>query len=195
MLEIRQANESDIRDLADLDNECFDTYYYKKTKFSESDFKAYFCCKKSLLLLAVRNSCLVGYIAGTMPTSRFRSIAHLDSIAVSSTERNKGIGSRLLDIFIQEAKQRNCTIVLLEVADANKKDLIFSRDTVFKESTICRNIMEKVSMVYKCNCLSERIDSHFWFLLALTTNNLPSITLASRLQVRPYLRRAGMSYA
>jgi ribosomal-protein-alanine N-acetyltransferase len=125
VLEIRQANESDIRDLADLDNECFDTYYYERTKFSESDFKAYFCCKKSLLLVAVRNICLVGYIAGTMSTSRFRSIAHLDSIAVSSTERNKGIGSRLLDLFIEEAKQRDCTIVLLEVAEANKEGLDF----------------------------------------------------------------------
>jgi ribosomal protein S18 acetylase RimI-like enzyme len=125
VLEIRQANESDIRNLADLDNECFDTYYYEKTKFSESDFKAYFCCKESLLLVAARNLCLVGYIAGTMATSRFRSIAHLDSIAVSSTERNKGIGSRLLDLFIQEAKQRDCTIVLLEVAEANKKGFNF----------------------------------------------------------------------
>ena len=125
MLEIRQANESDIRDLADLDNECFDTYYYEKTKFSELDFQAYLCRKKSLLLVAVRDSRLVGYVAGTMHTSRFRFIAHLDSIAVSSTERNKGIGSRLLDLFIKEARQRACTIVLLEVVEANKEGLDF----------------------------------------------------------------------
>lgn len=41
VLEIRQANESDVQGLVDLDNECFDTYYYKKTKFNESDFQAY----------------------------------------------------------------------------------------------------------------------------------------------------------
>ncbi len=125
MLEIRQANESDICDLADLDNECFDTYYYEKTKFSELDFQAYLCRKKSLLLVAVCDSRLVGYVAGTMHTSRFWSIAHLDSIAVSSTERNKGIGSRLLDLFIKEARQRACTIVLLEVAEVNKEGLDF----------------------------------------------------------------------
>ena len=77
------------------------------------------------MLVAVRDSCLVGYVSGIMHTLQFRSTAHLDSIAVSSTERNKGIGSRLLDLFIQEAKQRACRSVLLEVAKANKKGLDF----------------------------------------------------------------------
>ena len=125
MLQIRQAKESDIRDLVDLDNECFDTYYYKKTKFSKSDFQAYLCCKKSILLVAVRDSRLVAYIAGTVRASRVRSIAHLDSIAVSSTARNEGVGGRLLDLFIQGAKQQACQIVLLEVAEANKDGLDF----------------------------------------------------------------------
>jgi ribosomal protein S18 acetylase RimI-like enzyme len=125
VLEFRQANKSDIRDLADLDNECFDTYYYKNTKFSESDFQTYLCHRKSILLVAVRDSCLVGYVAGILRTLRVRSIAHLDSIAVSSTVRNEGIGNRLLDLFIQGVKGQVCQIVLLEVAEANKKGLDF----------------------------------------------------------------------
>ena len=125
VLEIRQANESDIRDLADLDNECFDTYYYKKTKFSESDFQAYLYNGKSILLVAVRDFCLIGYVAGTLRKSRLRSIAHLDIIAVSSTARNKGVGEHLLDLFIQSAKEQACQIVLLEVAEANKEGFDF----------------------------------------------------------------------
>jgi ribosomal-protein-alanine N-acetyltransferase len=133
VLEIRQADKCDVRDLADLDDECFDTYYYEKTKFTESDFQAYLCRRKSLLLVAVRDSCLVGYVAGTMRTSRCRSVAHLDSIAVSSTERNKGIGSRLLDLFIQGAKQQICQVVLLEVAEANKEGLNFFSKRGFRK--------------------------------------------------------------
>jgi ribosomal protein S18 acetylase RimI-like enzyme len=125
VLEIRQANESDIRDLVDLDEECFDTYYYKKTKFSESDFKAYLRNRKSILYVAVRDSCLVGYVAGTLRTLRLQPIAHLDSIAVSSTARNEGIGDRLLGLFIQDAKEQACQIILLEVAEANKEGLGF----------------------------------------------------------------------
>jgi len=133
LLEIRQANKCDICDLADLDDECFDTYYYEKTKFTESDFQSYLYRRKSFLLVAVRDTYLVGYVAGIMCTSRFRSVAHLDSIAVSSKERNKGIGSRLLDLFIQGAKQRACQIVLLEVAEDNKKGLDFFSQRGFQK--------------------------------------------------------------
>ena len=132
MFEIRQANESDICDLADLDNECFDTYYYKKTKFSESDFQAYLYHRKSIVLVAVRDSCLIGYVAGTLRKLRLPSISHLDSIAVSSAARNEGIGGRLLDLFIQEAKEEACQIVLLEVAEANKEGFDFFSKRGFK---------------------------------------------------------------
>jgi len=125
VLQIRQANKSDIRDLVDLDDECFDTYYYEQTKFSKSDFQAYLCCKKSILLVAVRDSRLVGYVTGTACTLGVRSVCHLDSIAVSSIGRWKGIGSQLLHLFIQEAKRRACMMVLLEVAKANKDGLGF----------------------------------------------------------------------
>lgn len=125
VLEIRQANESDVQGLVDLDNECFDTYYYKKTKFNKSDFQAYLRRRKSILFVAVRDCSLVGYVAGTLRTSRAQSIAHLDSIAVSCTARNEGLGGRLLDLFIQRARQHACHIVLLEVAIANKEGLDF----------------------------------------------------------------------
>ena len=125
MLQIRQANKCDILDLVDLDDECFDTYYYEKTKFSKLDFKNYLCRKKSVLLVAVRDSRLVGYVAGTVHTSRVRSIAQLDSIAVSPIARQKGIGSQLLHLFIQEAGRRACKMIMLEVAVANKEGIRF----------------------------------------------------------------------
>ncbi len=125
MFEIRPADESDIRDLVELDDEGFDAYYYKESKFSEADFQAYLRRRKSILLVAVRDSCLVGYVAGTLRTSRFRSTAHLDSIAVTSTARNEGVGGYLLNLFVQGAKQQACQIVLLEVAAANEEGLDF----------------------------------------------------------------------
>jgi len=135
VLQIRQANKCDILDLVDLDDECFDTYYYEKTKFSKLDFKNYLCRKNSVLLVAVSDSRIVGYVAGTVRTSRVRSIAQLDSIAVLPIARQKGIGSWLLQHFIQEAGQRACPpytlgrrackMIMLEVAMANKEGLRF----------------------------------------------------------------------
>lgn len=78
-------------------------------------------------------SCLVGYVAGTVGSSKGLLLAHLDSIAISLTERNKGIGSHLLDLFIQEAKQRDCEIVLLEVVEANKEGLDFFSRHCFRK--------------------------------------------------------------
>jgi ribosomal protein S18 acetylase RimI-like enzyme len=109
--------------LIGLDDECFDVYYYKKTKFGKSDFESYFQRSKSILLVAISKSRLVGYVAGTVGSSKVLLLAHLNSIAVSLTERNKGIGSHLLDLFIQEAKQRACQIVLLEVAETAVRQL------------------------------------------------------------------------
>lgn len=125
MFEIRQVDKSDIPDLVELDDECFDTYYYKKTKFGKSDFQAYLRCRKPIFFVAVRDSHLVGYVAGTVRASEGLSIAHLDSIAVSSIERRQGLGSDLLQLFIQEAKRLACMIVLLEVAKANEEGLDF----------------------------------------------------------------------
>lgn len=133
MLQIKQANKCDIPDLVDLDDECFGTYYYKRTKFSKLDFQDYLCCKKSILLVAVRDSRLVGYVAGTVRTSRAPSIAHLDSIAVSSIARQKGVGSQLLHLFIEEAKRQACKMVMLEVAVANKEGLRFFSKRGFLE--------------------------------------------------------------
>lgn len=125
MLQIRQAETCDIRDLVDLDDECFDTYYYQKTKFDNAHFQNYLSGKKSILLVAVRDSGVVGYVAGAVRTSRRRSIAHLDSIAVTSTARQKGIGSQLLHLFTQEARRRACNLIMLEVATDNKEGLRF----------------------------------------------------------------------
>jgi len=129
VFEIRQADKSDIPDLVELDDECFDSYYYRKTKFGKSDFHAYLRRKKSILFVAVRNSHLIGYVAGTIRTSQ----AHLDSIAVSSIERRQGIGNDLLQLFIQEAKQQDCKIVILEVAKDNDEGLSFLSKRGFRD--------------------------------------------------------------
>jgi len=133
VFEIRQADKSDIPDLVELDDAYFDTYYYKKTKFSKSDFQAYLRCRKSIFLVAVFGAHIGGYVAGRVRTSQGRLISHLDSIAVSSVERRQGIGGNLLQLFIQEAKRRACIMVLLEVAKANEEGRDFFSKRGFRK--------------------------------------------------------------
>ena len=125
MFEIRQANKSDIPDLVELDDECFDVYYYKNTKFSKSDFEAYYRRRKPILLVAIRKSHLVGYVVGSVRSSKGLVIAHLDSIAVSLKKRRQGLGGDLLLHFVEQANRWGCTSILLEVANANKEGLDF----------------------------------------------------------------------
>jgi ribosomal protein S18 acetylase RimI-like enzyme len=125
VFQIRQADKSDIPHLVELDDKCFDTYYYRNTKFSKSDFQVYFRLKRPILLVAIRDSRLVGYVAGSVRSSEGLSIAHLDSLAVSSVERRQGLGGDLLQLFIEKAKRQACIKVVLEVAKANKEGLDF----------------------------------------------------------------------
>jgi len=134
VLQIRQAKKCEICDLVDLDDVCFDTYYYENTKFGKLEFQDYFHCKKSMLLVAVHGVHISGYVAGRVRTSQGQLIAHLDSIAVSPIVQQKGIGSQLLHQFIQEAKQRTCKMVMLEVAQANNAGLRFFAEHGFQKN-------------------------------------------------------------
>jgi ribosomal protein S18 acetylase RimI-like enzyme len=132
VFEIRQADESDIPDLVELDDRCFDVYYYENTKFSRSDFQSYFRLSKPILLVATRDSRLVGYVAGKVRSSEGLLIAHLDSIAVSFTERRQGFGGDLLQHFIEQANRWGCSTVVLEVAKANEEGLDFLSKREFR---------------------------------------------------------------
>jgi len=125
VLEVRQANKQDIDDLLTVEEECFDVYYYGDYKFDQSDFRHYLRDTRCIFLVAVRESHALGYIAGSIAPSRTQGIAHVDSIGVLPKTQRKGVGSQLLQRFIQEAQHRSCKLVMLEVAAANENGLAF----------------------------------------------------------------------
>jgi len=123
-LRIRVPNERDICELVFLENECFDTYY-RRHRFSKAHFARYLENNQTIFLVAILNLSIIGYVAGSVRVSRFQSLARLDSIAISPPSRKRGIGSQLMKCFIEEAQQRACTTVVLEVAVANKNGVLF----------------------------------------------------------------------
>jgi ribosomal-protein-alanine N-acetyltransferase len=133
VLQIRQAGETDINHLMTLEQECFTAHYYEPHKFGELNFQDYLRDKKSVFFVAVDHSDVAGYVAGSVRSSRLRSVAHLDSIAVRPSVRDKGVGRQLLDHFIQEAKRRACGAVELEVAKANEQGLAFFCERGFSQ--------------------------------------------------------------
>jgi ribosomal protein S18 acetylase RimI-like enzyme len=133
VLRIRPAREHDVHDLVILEEECFDTYYYRRHKFDATKFYGYLQGKRLILLVAVLNSRLIGYVAGSVRTSQAELVAFLDSIAVSPGAREKGIGSRLLRHFLEQAKRQACKKVSLEVALANNNGILFFSRREFRK--------------------------------------------------------------
>ena len=123
-LQIRRAKECDILELVLLENECFDTYY-REHRFNKAAFTDYLHKKGPIFLVAILNSSPIGYVAGSVRTLRSQLSAWLDSIAVSPTSRERGVGDRLMQCFIEEAKRRACKSVMLEVAVANENGVLF----------------------------------------------------------------------
>jgi len=124
-LEIRLAEESDIRHLVMLEKECFDAYYYSDYQFDDLDFRSYLESKGAILLVAIWNSSIIGYAAGSVRGAQSELVAELDSIAVTSTFRGKRVGDRLLRCFIKDAKNRSCKKILLQVATHNEGAMVF----------------------------------------------------------------------
>jgi len=134
-LNIRRAKESDIADLVSLENKCFNTYY-KEHRFEKKQFIGYLQKKHTIFLVAIINSSLVGYVAGTIRTLKNQSSACLDSIAVLHTSRGRGIGGRLMDRFIRKARRRACKKIMLDVASVNKNGIRFFSRLGFRKTRL-----------------------------------------------------------
>jgi len=123
-LQIQWTKGCDILDLVFLERECFDTYY-REHRFNEANFVDYLHNKRAIFLVAILNSSLIGYVAGSVRTSQSQLSSWLDSIAVLRTSREKGVGDQLMQCFIEEVKRRACKRVMLEVAVANENGILF----------------------------------------------------------------------
>lgn len=124
MLEIRRVREQDLDALVALENECFNTYY-REHRFSREDFSDYLSREKTMLLAGISQFSIIGYAAGHVSTARSQTLARLDSLAVLPPERNKGFGHQLMQKFIEEAKERMCTKIMIEVACVNENGISF----------------------------------------------------------------------
>ena len=95
------------------------TDYYAPHRFSENQFRYYLARPTTIAYLVTDQDNIVGYVLGTQGAGRREHIARLLSIAVDATARNLGVGRRLLEMFLDEARRRRCDVVVLEVADPN----------------------------------------------------------------------------
>jgi ribosomal-protein-alanine N-acetyltransferase len=132
MVQIRRGDEADIDDLLVIEDECFSIYYYGQYKFGVDEFLYYLYDPNCTLLVGVLDGRVVGYTAA-VHRPRARAILHVDSIAVLPHYRNQGIGSQLVQALMEEARQRRCKTLVLEVAAPNEAGIAFFKSHGFHE--------------------------------------------------------------
>lgn len=124
-VEIRPAEPGDIDALLIVERQCFHVPHYAFYMFDRRAFQHYLHDPDSLFLVAVLDERLAGYVLGPIETRRVPPAGHIDSIAVLPQAQRRGIGSRLLRSFLEQARQHGCELVTLEVSTANEAGLAF----------------------------------------------------------------------
>jgi len=122
---IRPAEAGDIEALLVVEQQCFNVYYYAFYTFDRKDFEFYLDDPETLFLAATLDGRLVGYVLGPVETWRSPPAAHIDSIAVLPPMQRRGVGSRLIESFLQEVRRIGGEMVTLEVSPANEAGLAF----------------------------------------------------------------------
>jgi ribosomal protein S18 acetylase RimI-like enzyme len=132
MVQIRPGNEADIDDLLVIEDECFSIYYYGQYKFGVEEF-LYYLHGPNCTLLVADDRHVVGYTAAVVRRPRTGALLHIDSIGVRAEHRDQGIGHRLLQAVIEEARRRHCETAVLEVATPNQAGIAFFQSHGFRE--------------------------------------------------------------
>lgn len=106
---VLKANDSHIKAIAELEKECF------CAPWSESTIKEAME-RETVFFVATKGEKTVGY-AGI---SCILDEGYITNIAVTEKERNKGVGTALLNRVLSEAKDRGLSFVSLEVRPSNQ---------------------------------------------------------------------------
>lgn len=108
-MQIVPISESDAKELAELDRQCFSVPWSEKSFADESknNIAVYFVAK------------IDGKIAGYAGFWHVADEGDITNIAVLPEYRRQGIASKLLEQLVLEAKERKLELLTLEVRESN----------------------------------------------------------------------------
>lgn len=106
---ILRATKSDIKDIANLEKQCFSTPWSENAVLEAMEHKTVF-------FKAVSGGEFAGYIGVTAVSGE----GYINNIAVANSHRGKGIGSMLLDRAVTFSREQKLDFLSLEVRDSNK---------------------------------------------------------------------------
>ncbi|MBN2395648.1 MAG: GNAT family N-acetyltransferase [Candidatus Atribacteria bacterium] len=147
---IRKASKKDVGAISLLLNEINEQHIllapsrYKKVTddFNHSYIKKYLSEESNTVIVSEINNRIIGVALLSIknydhngPTKNIKT-AFLDTIAVSSSQRRRGVGQELLTEIEKLAKQLSCSAIKINVAAENNDALKFYEQLDYKESDI-----------------------------------------------------------
>jgi len=134
-IEIRGAKSKDVKEIISLNQKLFNYEYNNFDKTldcswppkNENYFKKSVEDKNSIVLVAVSNRNIIGYLIGSIHKAEdyreIKEVVEVDNTFVVEEHRRKGIGKELFKKFLEWAKKKE-TRRMKVVASAKNKDAI-----------------------------------------------------------------------
>jgi [ribosomal protein S18]-alanine N-acetyltransferase len=140
-VKIRVATSADIPFMMDLERSSPPAAHWTEQRYH--DFLASKSGPRRLLLVAEQEtenplsqlaSGVERPLAGFLVAQHVASEWELENIVVSATERQKGIGKRLLDALLASAREVNSAAVFLEVRESNRAARFLYEEVGFQQA-------------------------------------------------------------
>lgn len=129
MLIIRRMRESDLADVADLEQHIF------SDAWSAQAIKETFEQKQTLLLAAYEDKELIGYLILYYVLEE----GEIAKIAVKQEKRRQGVGARMLLELEELCEDNGITKLMLDVRESNENAVSFYKGYGFQEDGIRKN--------------------------------------------------------
>lgn len=102
-----------------------------KTKFTKEQYKKIYKGFKNFMLIALKNSKVVGFLVAKLSEKSNCFIIH--SMGVLDNYRNQGIGTNLLREIIQRLRELEVDKIMIHVRGKNKKAINFYENFGFEK--------------------------------------------------------------
>ena len=132
-IRIGALEKKDAPCIAKIEKECF------STPFKEDDILGYIESPIWHFLVAKRGEVVLGYISFTIIIDECQIV----NVATSHDFRKMGIGSRLIEAFLDYIKQKEVKLAYLEVRESNLPAINLYKKYGFLESGISKNHYSK----------------------------------------------------
>lgn len=116
-MKIEVMTREHIADIAELEKQCF------SSPWSESSLIDQLNISTAYFVVATKDNMLLGYAGMHCVVCE----AYIDNIAVNPDFRNAGIGSKLIEALVAEAKRRGAEFISLEVRESNAAARLYEK--------------------------------------------------------------------